>query len=317
MTKKNYKYYIGIDISKAKLDVALDEEGPVLVFSNDQEGLKNLSKKLPSKAKTLIVMEASGGYEKFVSQWLKTKDYHVAVVNPKRVRDHAKAAGKLAKTDRIDALMIRSYGKTYQPVAQTLESPLQSDLNDYIKRREQMVKLIALEKQHKEKASEKIKIKIEEHIISLEKELKSLDQELESLSDKEPELQKKVAQLDEIKGVGKITALNVLIGLPELGQLTSREAAALVGVAPFNQDSGKYKGQRRIQGGRSSVRSALYMAVLSAKKFNPAIKAFYERLIAKGKLKKVALTACMRKLIIVMNAMVRDGTNWQAQLKMA
>lgn len=316
MNKKSYKFYIGIDISKAKLDVALNEEGPVLQFSNDESGLKSLIKILPPKMKTLIVMEASGGYEQYSSEGLRKKGFQVAVVNAKRVRDHAKAGGKLAKTDRIDAQVVRSYGSTYQPAPQALESALQSDLNDYIKRREQLIRLLTLEKQYKEKASIKIKKSIQKHIKTLENELAILDKKLEQLVDQDAQLQKKVMQLDEIKGVGKVTALNVIIGLPELGQLTPREAAALVGVAPFNQDSGKYKGQRKISGGRSAVRSALYMAILSAKKYNPAIKAFYERLVAKGKLKKVALVACMRKLIIIMNAMVRDGSNWQSSLKM-
>jgi transposase len=306
MTKKTYKFHIGIDVSKAKLDVALSES-KVVQFSNNEAGLQQLAKILPLKKKSLIAMEASGGYEQYSSQWLRIKGFQVVVVNAKRVRDHAKAAGKLAKTDKIDAFVIRSYAEKYHPIPQPLGSELQSDLSAYIKRRGQLIHLITLEKQHQEQASEKIKKGIKKHLKILEEELAELDKDFE--------LQKKVMQLDEIKGVGRITALNVLIGLPELGKLTQKEVAALAGVAPYNQDSGKFKGQRKISGGRRIVRTALYMAALSAKKYNPIIKVFYERLIAKGKLKKVALVACIRKLIIIMNAMIRDNTNWQPKLK--
>lgn len=317
MNKKSYKFYVGIDISKGKLDAALSEGDEVLQFSNDEEGLKKLKEKLTSKKKTLIVMEASGGYEQLPAKWLQKRGYCVSVVNPKRVRDHAKASGKFAKTDRIDAQIIRSYGYAYQPKAQEASSDVRKELEDCVKRRGQVVKLLALEKQHKEKASGRFKKQINKHIVELEKEIEALEKELEVLADKEPELSKKVDQLDEIIGVGKVTALNVLTELPELGKLNRQEVAALVGVAPYNQDSGKYKGQRKISGGRANVRCALYMAVLSAKQFNPVIKNFYERLIAKGKLKKVALTACIRKLIIIMNAMLRDDTVWQPRLKIA
>src|SRR6185312_1208892 len=178
MNKKVYKFYVGIDVSKAKLDVALQEENPVLAFSNDEEGIKQLALILPAPSKTLVVMEASGGYEQYSACLLREKGFHVAIVNAKRVRDHAKAEGKLAKTDKLDARLIRRYGQVYQPFAQTQESTLQRDLNDYAKRREQLIKLLTLEKQHQEQASAAMKKKIQRLIRTLEQELEELDQEL-------------------------------------------------------------------------------------------------------------------------------------------
>ena len=312
MTKNAYKFYIGVDISKAKLDVALGNNNSLLQVSNDQQGLKELIKQLPAKKRSLIIMEASGGYEKYAANYLRERKFNVAVINAKRVRDFAKASGKLAKTDSIDANVIMEFGKAFNPTPQALASPEEDLRLQNINRRAQLVRLITMEKQHSEQASDVHKKGIKKHIRFLEKELTAIEDSLKEQFKQDPVMQDKLARLDDIKGVGEVTAMNILIHLPELGQLTPKQISALAGVAPFNKDSGLMKGKRMIWGGRAQVRAALYMAALSAKKSNAALKRFYDRLVAKGKVKKVALVACMRKLIIIMNAMIRDNSTWQS-----
>lgn len=312
MYENAYKFYVGIDVSKATLDVTISKSTSILQFSNDQDGLKELIKILPSKKYSLIVLEATGGYEKLTATYLRRKKFNVAVVNAKRVRDFAKASGKLAKTDNIDAKVIMMFGRAFNPTPQVLASEEEDTRQQSINRRAQLVRIIAMEKQHLEHSSALFKKSINKHICFLEKELASLDDSLKKQFNQDPIMKDKLIRLDEIKGVGFVTAMNVLIHMPELGKLTSKEVSALAGVAPFNKDSGQSKGKREIWGGRAPVRAALYMAVLSARNFNPAIRRFYDRLLAKGKLKKVAMVACMRKLIIIMNAMLRDGTRWVA-----
>lgn len=313
MTDILYKIHIGIDVSKAKLDVVMSNNNSLLQFSNDEVGLKQLIKQITSKKRSLIILEATGGYEKFAANYLRRKKCNVAVVNAKRVRDFAKACGKLAKTDGIDARTIMMFGKALDPAPQVLASEEEDKRQQSINRRAQLVRIIAMEKQHSEHSSDLNKKSINKHIRFLEKELALVENLLEEQFNQDPILKDKLVRLDEIKGVGAVTAMNILIHLPELGKLSSKEVSALAGVAPFNKDSGQSKGKREIRGGRAPVRNALYMAILTARKFNPALKKFYDRLIAKGKVKKVAMVACMRKLIIIMNAMLRDGTFWESQ----
>lgn len=315
MTEIVKKFYVGIDVSKASLDVAISDVNEIARYTNNESGLKKLIAVLSAQEITLIVMEASGGYEKYCANWLRENGYKVAVVNAKRVRDFAKAGGNLAKTDKIDARVIQEYGCVFNPRAQDVVGIAQAELSQHAKRRGQLINLLTIEKQHLEHASEPIKKLIEKHIKALDKAIKHIDTHLANLIKQDEVLQEKIVRLDAIKGVGICTATQVMVDIPELGTLTGKEIAALVGVAPYNQDSGTCKGKRRTSGGRSAVRAMLYMAALSAKKFNPAIKEFYDRLIAKGKLKKVAIVACMRKLIITMNAMIRDGKNWQSNLQ--
>ena len=300
-----------MDVSKAKLDVSITNTPTIFQFSNSEKGLKELAKVLPKKKQTLIILEATGGYEKLAANYLRKKGFAVSVVNAKRVRDFAKASGKWAKTDRIDAETIMQFGKAFNPTPQPLGSLDEEKRLQAINRRDQLVKMIILEKQHLEHSCAEMKTSINKHILYMKKELASVERALEELFSLDKELRDKRDRLDEIKGVGKVTAMNVLIHMPELGKLSSREASALAGVAPFNKDSGQSKGKRETGGGRASVRTALYMAVLSARKFNPVIKKFYDRLIKKGKLKKVAIVACIRKLIIIMNAMIRDNSSWK------
>ena len=310
MTKKTYKHHVGIDVSKAKLDLVLSEAGKVITCCNKELAIQELITQLPHPEESLVVLEATGGYERVAARTLKKAGYCVAVVNAKRVRDFAKADGKLAKTDSIDGRTIWLFAKTFNPIAQPLESDDALKREVYLARREQLIRFITLEKQFLEHAPLEMQKKINLHIAYLNKTLASIEKKLQELVNQDESLKEDVQRLDEIKGVGFITAMNVLIHLPELGKLSNKEISALAGLAPFNKDSGQMKGQRKIKGGRTKVRAALYMAVLSAKKFNPQIKEFYDRLLVKGKIKKVALIACMRKLLVIMNAMIRDKTHW-------
>lgn len=312
MTQETYENHVGIDVSKGTLDVALGRRGKVLTCLNQELALESLLSELPPVDSTLITMEATGGYERLAARVFKSRGYAVAVVNAKRVRDFAQADGQLAKTDKIDSRLIWFFSKTFNPRPQPLETNEMLLREELLARRGQMVRIIALEKQHLEHASKTIRIKIERHMKHLNKELAALDKELRELIEKDEQLKRHIEQLDEINGVGSITAMNVLIHLPELGYLSNKELSALAGLAPYNKDSGKKQGQRTIKGGRTQVRTALYMATLSAKRFNPKIKVFYDRLIAKGKRPKVAIIACMRKLLTIMNAMLRDGSRWNA-----
>ena len=312
MADNVYKFHIGIDVSKSTLDLAVSN-GKAGQFPNTEAGLKALIKELPSKKNSLVILEATGGYEKLAANFLRQKRFYVSVVNAKRVRDFAKASGKFAKTDSIDAKTLLMFGKTFSPPAQPLVSKQEEIRQIYLRRRAQLIRILAMEKQHLEHAADLIKKSIHHHIRSLEKEVDCIEKALKELFDNDPVLKDKCQRLHEIKGVGPITAMQMLIHLPELGQITPKQASALVGVAPFNKDSGASKGKRQILGGRAPARAALYMAVLTAVRFNPTLKKFYDRLIKNGKLKKVAMVACMRKLITIMNAMLRDGTRWETR----
>jgi transposase len=311
MMEKRYSFYIGIDVAKATLDVAISGAQKVLQFENTELGLKEMLKILPFHAKSLVIMEASGGYEKFPADWLRQRNFKVAIVNAKRVRDFAKASGKLAKTDKIDGQIIMNYGETFEPLCQPMQSELQETLSYLSKRRNQLIKLLTMEKQHLESMQDKgIKKKIVKHIKQLEKQLAEVEEKQRELIQTDAKLQENIQKLEKIKGVGKVTAMTVILELPELGKVTHKEVAALAGVAPFNKDSGNKQGKREIWGGRALLRSSLYMAILSAVKYNPPIRDFYRHLLAKGKPKKVAMVACMRKLIITMNAMIKNKTEW-------
>lgn len=311
MTDKIYKFHIGIDVAKKKLDVAMSHSPVPYQVTNDEVGLKELAKLITSKKHSLIVLEASGGYEQLTANYLRRKKFNVAIVNAKRVRDYAKASGTFAKTDGIDAKVIMNFAKAFNPKPQPLPSEDERTRVAYLNRRTQLVKMIAIEKQHLDKADTSLRRFIEKHIKYLELQLAKIEDALKIKIKNDPLLKDKIERLTAIQGVGEVTALNVLLNMPELGQLTPGESSALAGVAPYNRDSGQMRGKREIWGGRAPVRSALYMAVLSARKYNPIIKAFYEHLIKMGKMKMVAIVACMRKLITIMNAIIRDNSSWQ------
>jgi transposase len=310
MTNITYQFNIGVDIAKQKLDVSFSDQR-VVSFENNLAGFKLLLKEIENKSQTRVVMEATGGYEKPLAHFLQDQGVAVSIVNAKRVRDYAKALGVLAKNDVIDAKVIRLFADAVNPTLLPTASDTQQALDAQVHRREQLVKQRAMDKQHLETVGNKEAVRsIKRTITFLDKEIERIEKAIKALIKADSILTEKVERLSAIKGVGDITALTLIADLPELGQLTNKEISALVGVAPFCHDSGTQKGKRTTWGGRTQVRTILYMATLSAVQHNPPLKAFYNRLVMKGKIKKVALVACMRKLLIVANSMLRNNTEW-------
>jgi transposase len=304
------KRVIGIDVGKGKLDAALHGQKRVKSWANDETERAELAAWVVDQQVELVVVEASGGYEAGIVSELVERGQAVALVNPTRVRAFARAAGVLAKTDKIDARTIAYFGATMAPRAQARRSQAQLALNESVTRRRQLVLMVTAERNRLQTASPEMRASIARHLDWLQEEINALEEQINQAIAANSEWAKTAKRLQSVPGVGTITASTLVADLPELGQLNRQKIAALVGVAPFNNDSGKRRGKRRIFGGRTSVRSVLYMAALSATKHNPVIKAFYERLLEKGKVKKVAITACMRKLLVILNSMVKSGQDW-------
>jgi transposase len=308
------KQVVGIDVGKAKLDVALADETRVWTWNNDAQGRAELSDWIVAHKASLVVVEASGGYETALVSELVSRGVAVALVNPSRVRAFAKAEGILAKTDKIDARVIARFGATMKPEARARREEAQVQLNELVSRRRQLVEMLTGEKNRLQTASPTMQKHIASHIDWLQTEIESLEQQISQAIKANPEWLETAKRVEQVPGIGFITAATLVADLPELGQLNRQKIAALVGVAPFNHDSGKHHGKRHIFGGRTSVRSVLYMATLSAIRHNPVIKEFYQRLLDKGKLKKVALTACLRKLLVILNTLVKTGQAWNPAL---
>jgi len=304
------KKVVGIDVSKATLDVALLPAGEVLQFANDADGVEARRTKLGASAVDLVVMEATGGYETSVATALVGAGLRVAVVNPRQIRDFAKATGRLAKNDRIDAQVIAAFGAAIEPEIVQLPDQDARELEALLVRRRQLVTMRVQEVNRLGLAQGAMRKNIKAHIEWLEKQIDSLDIDLTAALRSSPAWRAKDELLRSFKGVGRVTSGTLLAQLPELGQLDRRAIAALVGLAPFNRDSGVMRGRRSIYGGRSQVRTLLYMAATTAIRSNPVIRAFYERLKARGKPHKVAMVACMRKMLTILNAMVRQSTPW-------
>jgi transposase len=305
---------IGVDVAKQKLDVSVDDN-TTLTIDNNEESFKNLLKAISDRGPVCVVMEATGGYERKLAAFLQAREMAVAVVNPKRIRDYAKAMGAYAKNDRIDADMIRHYAQTaYDKNRLQLSETITEAARrreSLLRRRNQLVGQRAIEKQHLESATDKDTMRSIKRIIKqLDKEIEKIEALIKADIDADDHLKKSMEQLMQVPGVGDVTVLTLLTQLPELGKLSNKEIAALVGVAPYARDSGKKTGRRAIFGGRMQIRSTLYMATLSATRFNKPIRIFYQRLLAQGKLKKVALVACMRKLLTILNSMAKTGGEW-------
>jgi transposase len=305
---------VGVDVSKAVLDVAVLPSGELLQFANDASGIEQFGKKLKSLATDLVVMEATGGYETAVATALVAGGLRVAVVNPRQVRDFAKATGRLAKTDRIDAQLIAAFGQAVEPEIVRLPDEDARELEALLVRRRQLVAMRVQEINRLGLMQGAMRKNIKAHIDWLEKQIDKLDVDLTVGLRKSPAWRAKDELLRSFKGVGPTTSGTLLVALPELGQLDRREIAALVGLAPFNCDSGVMRGRRSIYGGRSQVRTLLYMAATTAIRSNPVIRAFYERLKSRGKPHKVAMVACMRKMLTILNAMVRQSTPWTPEI---
>lgn len=303
--------FVGVDVSKATLDFDCLPISAVQQFSNDAQGISALVRLLKDSGVERIVLEATGGYETAAAVALAAAGLPVVVMNPKRVRDFAKASGILAKTDRIDARVLASFGQVIAPPIRTLPDQTQRELAQLLDRRMQLVTMRAQEKTRLSAALAVAKNDIEQHIAWLDKRISSFDEDLSKRLRKEAIWKDKVTLLGSVPGIGKVSIFTLLARLPELGMLNRGQIAALVGIAPFNDDSGKRRGQRYIRGGRADVRCVLYMATLTAKRCNPAIKLFFDRLTAAGKPFKVAMTACMRKLLTIVNVMMKEQKTWK------
>ncbi len=305
--------YVGVDVCKASLDVAVRSSGENWTQHNTKAGRRGLRRRLVKLGACFVVVESTGGWEKALVQELAAHKIPFAVVNPRRVRDFARAVGALAKTDRIDSDVIAWYGEAVEPEAQSLPTEAEERLRDLVARREQLVKMKTAETNRLKLAqSELIRESCRCHIVVLAESLSTLKAQIEEHIESTSELRRRHRVLDSARGVGVITIAVLLAYLPEIGQIDGKRIASLVGVAPFNDDSGRYQGHRRIWGGRARVRRALYMATLAAIRHdNSVIRPFYERLVGRGKAKKVALVAAMRKLLVILNAMMRDEASWR------
>lgn len=307
---------VGIDVSKDTLDIAVSN-GERFGAANDEEGIAAVVERLRSLAPERIVLEATGGYEQAMVAALAVAGLPVIVVNPRQVRDFAKALGRLAKTDPIDAEVLMRFAEAVKPQYRALPDEQTRELEALVVRRRQLIGMVVAERQRLAQAPAVVRRDIRAHIAWLSRRLNDTDRQLEAALRASPLWREREQLLRPVQGVGCVLLSTLCASLPELGRLNRRQIAALVGVAPFNCDSGTLKGKRRCWGGRADVRAVLYMAVLSAKRFNPVIRAFHERLIAAGKPMKVALTACMRKLLSILNAIVRDQREWNPNLHLS
>jgi transposase len=305
------KIFVGVDVSKDSLDVAIGTHKDIISFTNDQKGVDSLVKKLKRIDAQLTVFESTGGYELLATSCLAEAGLAVVIVNPRQVRNFAKATGILAKTDAIDARVIARFAEAVKPEVRQLKDRQTSELTALVTRRRQIIEMIVAETNRLRLANKRNKKDIKDHIRWLQRRLDKIETDIGKMIQSSPIWRCKDDILQSVPGIGPVTSATLICDLPELGDLNSKKIAMLAGLAPLNCDSGKFKGRLRIWGGRAAVRSGLYMATMAAIRCNPAIQGFYQRLIAAGKCHKVAATACMRKLLIIANAMLRDQTFWQ------
>lgn len=313
MSTKSPVRHVGIDVSKERLDVCSLPDGGTFSVANDRAGIDELIARLLEGVRPeLVVLEATGKYERPAAVAVAAAGIAVAVVNPRQARDFAKAAGRLAKTDRIDAQVLARFAGAVGPRPSVLPDEEARVLQDILLRRRQLLEMMVAEKNRLQMASEAVARRIAAHVRWLEKELCRVDRELDEAVRESETWRANEELLRSVPGVGPVLARTLLAELPELGTLPRRRLCALVGVAPFNRDSGTFRGKRQVWGGRTPVRAALYMGALVATRHNPLIREFYERLLAAGKPKKVALVACMRKLLSILNAVMRDRVPWHS-----
>jgi transposase len=308
--------FVGIDVSKATLELAgLTSSGPIteLPYSvpNTDVGVTELIPLMVALAPTLIVLEATGGYERHAAAALLLAGLPTVVVNPRQVREFGKAMGRMAKTDRLDASLIALFAERVRPEVRSVSFDT-AELSALVLRRRQLVDMLTMETNRRELVARAVRRRLEAHITWLKRELEQIDRELQRAIEASPFWQMRDDLLQTTPGIGTRVSHTLIAFLPELGTLNRQQMAALVGLAPFNDDSGGHKGIRHIKGGRATVRRSLYMAALVGIRHNQILKAFYQRLITKGKAPKVAIVACMRKLLTILNAMVRSNTPWQS-----
>jgi transposase len=300
------RLYVGIDVGKRQVDVALGADAAARRFSNDDEGIEAILKLLAGPERVeRVVLEASGGYQRQLLAALLAKGYPAVAVNPRQVRDFAKAAGKLEKTDAVDAGVLALFAERMKPHIRPVPDETLAEVSDWISRRRQLMEMLVAEKNRQQQAKGRVRRSIEQHIAWLKEQLRDNEKDLMGTMKSCPSWDAVVEVLDAEKGVGRLSAISLLAALPELGTLNRKKIAKLAGLAPISHDSGSFRGQRKIRGGRTAARSALYMATLVGTRCNPTLRTFYARLLAAGKCKSVALTACMRKLLTILNAIVR------------
>lgn len=304
------KVFVGIDVSKSELEVGILPDSRTWKTSNDQKGLSELVKSLRDLSPAIIVMEATGGLQMPAAGMLAAAGLPVVVINPRQVRHFAKALGILAKTDRIDALVLAQYGEKMRPEPRPLKDEQTQELEALLTRRRQLVEILTAEQNRLKTASRGVASNIRAHITWLNQNIQDVDKDLTISVKSTPIWREKDEIIQSFTGAGRVLSFTLLAGVPELGLLNRRKTGALVGVVPFNRDSGRFKGKRSIWGGRAHVRAVLYMATLAAIRFNPVIKQFHKRLVEAGKKPKVAITACMHKVLTILNALVRKGTRW-------
>jgi transposase len=303
---------VGLDISKKQLDIAVRPQGLSFTAPNTEAGIARLLRRLQKLNPQLIVLEATGGYEFLLVAALAGEDLPVAVVNPHQVREFARAAGRQAKTDKLDAQVLAHFGEAMRPEPRPLPTPEQQQLTALMRRRGQILGMILREKNRLEQTHiDAVRRDIRENLSWLSQRLKQMEKDIQALIHQSPLWREKDCLLQSVPGIGPVIARSLITYVPELGVLSGREVASLIGVAPFNRDSGRFKGKRMIRGGRGHVRSLLYMGALVASRFNEIIRDFYHRLLAAGKPKKLALTACIRKLLLMLNAMLKKQQPWQ------
>ena len=309
--------YVGIDVSQDRLDVAVVPDGTGWQVANTETGVREVGEQLRALGPVLVVLEATGGLEMPLLGHLGSLGVPVVGMNPRQVRDFGRATGRLAKTDAIDAQLLALFGERVRPAVRPLPDEAAQALGALVTRRRQLIEMRTAEKQRMGRASKRLRKSIQRHIDWLSQSLAEVEGDLGDAVRGSPLWREKDDLPHSVPGVGDVLAMTLVADLPELGSLTRQQIASLVGVAPFNRDSGRCRGKRSIWGGRAPVRAALYMAALVASRYNPAIRAFYQRLLAAGKPKKVALVACMRKLLTILNAMLRHKTPWHCTPEVA
>ena len=304
--------FVGIDVAKDRLDVHLRPSGDAFALGRDGPGLTALVARLALAEPALIVLEATGGFEVTVAATLAAAGLPLVVVNPRQIRDFARATGRLAKTDRLDAEAIARFAEAVRPQPRPVPDQAAQALGELVARRRQLVEMLTSERQRRRQLRDpRLVRRLEAHLAWLRQELAALEADLDDAVRGTPAWRAAEDLLASVPGIGKTSARTLIAELPELGTLDRRKIAALVGVAPINRDSGSLRGRRMVMGGRASVRTALYMPTLTAIRRNPALQAFYQRLIGRGRPAKVAITACMRKLLVILNAILRDHRPWQ------
>jgi transposase len=305
--------FVGIDVAKAQLDIALRPTGERWTISNEDTSIAALVTQLQTVSPTLIVLEATGGFQRAVVAALAAAGLPVVVANPRQTRDFAKATGQLAKTDALDARALAHFADAVRPTPRPLPAPQTEDLRALLARRRQLIAMRTAEQNRRGNVSPRLRADIEAHIAWLNHRVAALDDDLDTTLRASPVWRERETLYRSVPGIGPVCARTLVLDLPELGTLSRQRIAALVGVAPFNRDSGTLRGTRTTWGGRAHVRATLYMSTLVAVRYNPALKAFYARLCTAGKAKKVALTACMRKLLTILNAMAKHQKPWHVQ----